>query len=54
MNRAELNQLYSLKYGTVPIVRGVGGLEDTIIDYTKEPENGTGFKFYEYAPARLC
>ncbi|MBP8626337.1 MAG: glycogen synthase GlgA [Syntrophorhabdales bacterium] len=43
-----LNQLYSLKYGTVPIVRGVGGLEDTIIDYTKEPENGTGFKFYEY------
>jgi starch synthase len=44
-----LNQLYSLKYGTVPIVRGVGGLEDTIIDYTKTPEAGTGFKFYEYS-----
>jgi starch synthase len=43
-----LNQLYSLKYGTVPIVRGVGGLEDTIIDYTKSPDTGTGFKFHEY------
>jgi starch synthase len=44
-----LNQLYSLKYGTVPIVRGVGGLEDTIIDYTKSPDTGTGFKFHAYA-----
>lgn len=44
-----LNQLYSLKYGTVPVVRGVGGLEDTIIDYTKEPDKGTGFKFYKYS-----
>jgi starch synthase len=44
-----LNQLYSLKYGTIPIVRGVGGLEDTIVDYTKAPGRGTGFKFYEYS-----
>jgi starch synthase len=44
-----LNQLYSLRYGTVPIVRGVGGLEDTIRDYTKEPDRGTGFKFYDYS-----
>jgi starch synthase len=43
-----LNQLYSLKYGTVPVVRGVGGLEDTIIDYDKAPDKGTGFKFYDY------
>jgi len=43
-----LNQLYSLKYGTVPVVRGVGGLEDTIVDFTSSPESGTGFKFYEY------
>ncbi|MDR2018146.1 MAG: glycogen synthase GlgA [Syntrophobacterales bacterium] len=43
-----LNQLYSLKYGTIPVVRGVGGLEDTIIDYTMEPDEGTGFKFYDY------
>jgi starch synthase len=48
-----LNQLYSLKYGTVPIVRGVGGLEDTIIDYTKSPDIGTGFKFYEYSEKAL-
>lgn len=44
-----LNQLYSLRYGTVPIVRGVGGLEDTIIDYTERPDIGTGFKFYDYS-----
>ena len=48
-----LNQLYSLKYGTVPIVRGVGGLEDTIIDYTKSPDIGTGFKFYDYSEKAL-
>lgn len=48
-----LNQLYSLKYGTVPIVRGVGGLEDTIIDYTKDPEKGTGFKFYDYSSQEM-
>jgi starch synthase len=44
-----LNQLYSLKYATVPIVRGVGGLEDTIRDYTEESDRGTGFKFYDYS-----
>jgi starch synthase len=48
-----LNQLYSLRYGTVPIVRGVGGLEDTIIDYTGAPAEGTGFKFYDYSRTSL-
>jgi starch synthase len=48
-----LNQLYSLKYGTVPIVRGVGGLEDTVIDYTASPTTGTGFKFYEYSKTAM-
>jgi starch synthase len=48
-----LNQLYSLRYGTVPIVRGVGGLEDTITDFTGNPAEGTGFKFYEYSKASL-
>lgn len=48
-----LNQLYSLKYGTVPIVRGVGGLEDTITDYSAKPDEGTGFKFYDYSKAAL-
>ncbi|HPS63995.1 MAG TPA: glycogen synthase GlgA [Ignavibacteria bacterium] len=40
------NQLYSLSYGTVPVVRKTGGLADTIINYTK-PE-GTGFFFEKY------
>jgi starch synthase len=48
-----LNQLYSLRYGTVPIVRGVGGLEDTVIDYTDTPAKGTGFKFYDYSKTGL-
>jgi starch synthase len=37
-----LNQIYSLKYGTVPVVRATGGLDDTI-------EDGTGFKFRDYS-----
>lgn len=40
-----LNQMYSLKYGTIPVVRATGGLEDTIIDYAGNKENGNGFKF---------
>jgi starch synthase len=37
-----LNQIYSLRYGTVPVVRATGGLDDTI-------DEGTGFKFAEYS-----
>ncbi|MBL7071476.1 MAG: glycogen synthase GlgA [Candidatus Omnitrophica bacterium] len=40
-----LNQMYSLKYGTIPVVRATGGLDDTIIDYSSDPESGNGFKF---------
>jgi starch synthase len=40
-----LNQMYSLKYGTVPLVRATGGLDDTITDYSDDPKNGNGFKF---------
>ena len=40
-----LNQIYSLAYGTLPIVRAVGGLQDTVVDYDSDPENGTGFIF---------
>ena len=43
-----LNQLYSLKYGTVPVVRRVGGLHDTVIDYNEDTQVGTGFVFEEY------
>ena len=48
-----LNQMYSLRYGTVPIVRGVGGLDDTIANFERTTGKGNGFKFYEYAPERL-
>ncbi len=40
-----LNQIYSLRYGTLPIVRATGGLDDTIINYNPENSEGTGFKF---------
>ncbi len=48
-----LNQMYSLKYGTVPIVRGVGGLDDSIRNFEPATGEGTGFKFYEYSADRL-
>ena len=41
-----LNQIYSMAYGTLPIVREVGGLKDTVIDVDVEPENATGFSFH--------
>jgi starch synthase len=41
-----LNQMYSLRYGTVPVVRATGGLDDTI-------DEGTGFKFWDYSGAAL-
>ncbi len=40
-----LNQLYSLRYGTLPIVRSVGGLRDTVVDYDARSRSGTGFVF---------
>lgn len=43
-----LNQLYSLRYGTIPIVHATGGLEDTIEDHDASTGNGTGFKFTRY------
>jgi len=39
-----LNQMYSLRYGTVPIVRAVGGLEDTVDDFDLIQGTGNGFK----------
>ena len=46
---AGLNQLYSLKYGTVPIVRATGGLDDTVEQWDPQTQKGTGFKFREYS-----
>jgi starch synthase len=48
-----LNQMYSLRYGTVPVVRGVGGLADTVRDYTPGDRNSTGFVFHEYSGGAL-
>lgn len=43
-----LNQMYSLRYGTVPIVRAVGGLDDTVEEFDAVTGRGNGFKFAEY------
>jgi starch synthase len=43
-----LNQIYSLKYGTVPVVRATGGLDDTIEPWDAKSGKGTGFKFTDY------
>jgi starch synthase len=43
-----LNQIYSLKYGTIPVVRATGGLDDTIVNYNPATGTGNGFKFSRY------
>jgi starch synthase len=43
-----LNQIYSLKYGTAPVVRATGGLDDTVEEWNSELGTGTGFKFQGY------
>jgi starch synthase len=48
-----LNQIYSLKYGTVPVVRATGGLDDTIEGYDPATGRGTGFKFQAYDGSAL-
>jgi starch synthase len=45
-----LNQMYSLRYGTIPVVHATGGLQDSVVDVLEYPDSGTGFKFYEYKP----
>lgn len=48
-----LNQLYSLRYATIPIVRSTGGLFDTVVDYDARSRSGTGFSFTPYDPGAL-
>ena len=48
-----LNQMYSLRYGTIPVVRATGGLEDTVVDIREDPKNATGIKFHEYSASAL-
>src|SRR2546428_11182060 len=45
-----LNQLYSLRYGTVPIVHATGGLDDSVVEFDPATGAGTGFKFSPYTP----
>ncbi len=45
-----LDQLYCLRYGTIPVVRATGGLDETIQDYQPETGEGNGFKFIPYTP----
>lgn len=47
-----LNQMYSMRYGTIPVVRAIGGLDDTVEDYTGGGK-GTGFKFEKYDAKEL-
>ena len=48
-----LNQLYSMRYGTIPLVNAVGGLEDTVEQVDNDGTTGTGFKFKAYKPDAL-
>lgn len=48
-----LNQMYSMRYGTVPIVRATGGLDDTVENFDPQRGTGNGFKFYPYSASAL-
>jgi starch synthase len=48
-----LNQLYSLAYGTLPIVRNTGGLADTVENFNQETGKGTGFMFDDLTPSAI-
>jgi starch synthase len=48
-----LNQSYSMRYGTLPIVRATGGLDDTVHNYDEETGAGTGFKFWDPSATSL-
>jgi len=49
-----LNQMYSQRYGTLPIVRGTGGLLDTVVNYDQATGNGTGFIFWDLSPGAIA
>jgi starch synthase len=49
-----LNQMYSLRYGTIPIVRVTGGLDDSVVDVTETADRANGIKFNEYSVRALA
>ncbi len=48
-----LNQMYSMRYGTVPVVHAVGGLDDAVTEHDAADGRGTGFKFSEFTGAAM-
>jgi len=48
-----LGQIIALRYGVIPVVRGTGGLLDTVRDYTEDGEKGNGFVFYEFSKVSM-
>jgi starch synthase len=48
-----LNQMYSMRYGTVPVVRATGGLADTVQEFDPNTGKGTGFRFGRYDPLQF-
>lgn len=48
-----ISQMIAMSYGTIPIVRGVGGLRDTVVDYPFNPRLSTGFQFGEFSAHEL-
>jgi starch synthase len=49
-----LNQMYSLRYGAIPVVRATGGLQDSIVDLRENPDRAEGIKFLEPTPRALA
>jgi starch synthase len=49
-----LSQMYSLRYGTLPIVRATGGLADTVVNYDERTGEGTGFVLHDLTPDSLA
>ena len=49
-----LNQMYSLRYGTIPIVRATGGLDDTVVDPREDLSRADGIKFTDYSSQALA
>ena len=49
-----LNQMYSLRYGTIPVVRQTGGLDNSVIDIREDPQKANGIKFNDYYATALA
>ena len=49
-----LNQMYSLRYGAIPIVRATGGLDDSVVDFTEDTRRANGIKFRDYSARALA